>query len=426
MQLDKKQLLALATASLLGSAPAHGENTQGEALNRQDDNAQAATSKWRMETGLLYYDEKERVTAVEPVFAASKTWADGSRLSFKAVLDSLTGASHNGASVADTPQTFSGPSGKSSYTVPAGEVPLDDTFKDTRGAFSVQWSGVPEDGRTWSAGGNVSAEYDFKSLTVNGGFSQEFNKKNTTLNLGVSVERDWINPVGDSPEPLSLYSDQLKAAASEDKIVTDLMVGVTQVINRSTIMQFNLGYSRASGYLTDPYKVVSVLGLAGQPLDYLYENRPDSRSKMTVYWQARHHLEEDIVDVSYRYLSDDWGIRSHTLDFHYRWQAENFYIQPHLRFYRQSAADFYRVNLDVAPLTPGGPLVIDPATLPAEVSADYRLADLDTRTVGVKFGMTLAEETELSFRLEYYQQSGDTKPADLDATIFQVGYSFWF
>jgi len=412
MQLDRKKsigsLLALATCSLLSSHQATAEE-----------------SRWKFDTALLYYDEDERVTAVEPVFAASKTFADDSKISLKLTLDSLTGASHNGATISDQPQTFTGPSGSSSYTIPAGEIPLDDTFKDSRGAVSVQWTGPFKDGRSWSAGANLSAEYDFNSFSLNGGMAQEFNKKNTTLNLGISIEQDQISPVGDTPLEGSLYSDQIKKGSDEDKTIVDLLAGVTQVISRNTLMQFNVGLSHSSGYMTDPYKIVSVLESADLPLDYVYESRPDTRDKVSFFWKTKHHLETDVIDVAYRYMTDDWGIDSHTLDFHYRWQKEGFYIEPHLRFYQQTAADFYRTNLTGSP-APGIPGSINIDALPSEVSADYRLSELDSTTIGIKLAFDMGKDSELSFRLEKYSQSGDTDPADLDALIFQAGYSFYF
>lgn len=415
MQLDKKKnitsLLTAATCTLLGASPAGAEE-----------------SKWQLDTALLYYDEGDRVTAAEPAISAKKTFADDSKISLKLVFDSLTGASHNGAAINDTePQTFTGPSGAGSYIAQPGEVPLDDNFKDQRTAISAQWSQPVNRLLTWTVGGNISSEYDFDSMSINGGISRDFNKRNTTLNVGLSYEKDNISPVGGVPDEYSQYSSQLKLAGDEDKSVVDLLVGVTQVINRNTIMQFNLGYSSSSGYLTDPYKIVTIQDSTGTLLDYVYEQRPDSRKKNTFYWKAKHHLEKDVIDVSYRLMTDDWGIDSHTLDFKYRWQKEKFYVEPHFRYYTQSEADFYRVSMNSTDLGGvGGPVVIDRSAFPSDVSADYRLSALDTNTLGVKVGYMLGDNKELSFRLEYYQQDGDTKPADLDAVIFQAGYSFTF
>jgi len=69
----------------------------------------------------------------------------------KLVLDSLTGASANGAVPATMVQTFTTPSGGggcddddedgggSAYKVAPNETPLDDSFEDTRISYSSNW-----------------------------------------------------------------------------------------------------------------------------------------------------------------------------------------------------------------------------------------------------------------------------------------------
>src|SRR5690606_26355842 len=104
--------------------------------------------------------------------------------------------------------------------------------------------------------------------------------------------------------------------SSDSKQIFDLLFGVTQVIDRNTLMQFNYSLSSSSGYLTDPYKVVSVIDDAaganygGNYADglgnvYLYEERPDARLKHALFWQGKRQLQNgDIVDLSYRFMFD--------------------------------------------------------------------------------------------------------------------------
>lgn len=37
------------------------------------------------------------------------------------------------------------------------------------------------------------------------------------------------------------------------------------------------------GYLTDPYKIITVVDSAGDPVDYLYEKRPTDRSRNNLF-----------------------------------------------------------------------------------------------------------------------------------------------
>jgi len=192
------------------------------------------------------------------------------------------------------------------------------------------------------------------------------------------------------------------------------------------ITQFNYSYSMVDGYLTDPFKILSVVNQSGLTQDYLYEKRPDKRQKQSLYAQAKYHFDSTVLDLSYRYMWDDWKINSHTIDSRLRIPlSSNSYIEPHFRYYQQTAADFYQPFLQQA----------DP--LPKFASADYRIGEMNAYTAGIKYGITLQSGNELSFRLEYYSQrptsAGHQEPgilADMeiyqgvDAIIAQVSYSF--
>ena len=65
---------------------------------------------------------------------------DDRYLTLDLTVDSLTGASPSGAIAAGEVQTFTRPSGHDVYQMPAGEIPLDDSFLDTRYALDVGWT----------------------------------------------------------------------------------------------------------------------------------------------------------------------------------------------------------------------------------------------------------------------------------------------
>jgi hypothetical protein len=119
--------LAAATCSLLGSAaPAV---------------VQAAEDPdWKFNTAILYYGEdNRRVEDFSLNILAQRNFVDDRVLSIGLGVDTLTGATPNGAIRLDVPQTFTRPSGNAVYTIPAGELPLDDTFRDTRAALNIGW-----------------------------------------------------------------------------------------------------------------------------------------------------------------------------------------------------------------------------------------------------------------------------------------------
>ncbi|MBE9516512.1 MAG: DUF3570 domain-containing protein [Proteobacteria bacterium] len=411
MQLKKqhnvRKALALATASLLGT-PA---------------NAASADDTWQLDSTILFYSETDRVQTIKPVVSAKKDLGEEETVSIRFLADSLSGASPNGAIATDTAQTFTTASGESTYTVPAGETPLDPDFKDVRYALNGSWEKPLSRLTKAVLGANVSKETDYQSLGVSASLSRDINQRNTTLTAGLSFNSDTIEPFNGVPVPFSPMNPgtpMQTLGTSEDKTVADFLIGWTQVIDRKTLMQLNLNVGKDSGYMTDPYKILSVVNPGTETLratdPYLYEHRPDSRQRQALYWKLVRNLSGDVVNMSYRYYWDDWGIKSHTIDAHYRFDFnEGQYLQPHVRYYQQSKADFYNYKLE-------------DGTLPEFASADYRLGDLTTTTVGFKYGFTTSKDSEISARLEYMKQSanGDDPFPDVDAVIFQLSYASSF
>jgi hypothetical protein len=439
---DKKSIrksLSTATGILLsGGAPgAHALGTD---------------TPWEVDVAVLHYSESDgRIQAVEPVIKARKELGDDEYLNVKLVIDTLTGASPTGAAPSSSPQTFTRASGSGSYTIEAGKVPLDNTFQDTRVALSADWE-KPLGGMTrGNFGLNVSGEYDFQSMGLSATISRDLNQRNTTLVAGIAAEFDTIEPEGGIPTALAKVlmgpgsgageddeneeeeeenegEDDLEDRnSSETRQQIDLLLGLTQVISERTLMQFNISHSESSGYHNDPFKFVSRVDLEGEPIENIYEKRPDSRSRSSFFWKTLHSLaNEDVIDFSYRYLQDDWGIESHTLDMHYTWMLDSgSFWQPHLRFYEQGAADFYQTLLPAS------------ASVPEFISADYRLGDMQSLTFGIKYSKILPGDNKMEFRLELFSQTNDPSPGskignqserqlilDTEASILQFTYSF--
>ena len=75
--------------------------------------------------------------------------------------------------------------------------------------------------------------------------------------------------------------------------------------------------------------------------------------------------------------------------------------------------------------------------LSSDLSADYRLGEMEATTVGVKIGREYTNQHSWAVRLERYEQTGDSSPSeafgqldqqnlypDVTATIVQLSYSF--
>lgn len=380
-------------------------------------------------TAVLGYSEQDRVQAFEAIIDATHEFGGGKIGNLHVVYDALSGASPNGAVPSQALQSFTRPSGNGVYTAAPGETPLDDTFWDTRMAVSGSLT-FPLDRVTGlTAGLYGSGEHDYSSLGANLALTRDFNRRNTTVSLRAGYFDDAINPEGGRPAPFGVMLDQalsLRLDGDGSKQTLDLGAGLTQVIDRRTLVGLNYTFSQVDGYQTDPYKLVSVVdGISGDPLEQLYESRPDARAKHALLAKLVRQIGDHNLHLSYRFFTDDWGVRSQTVDLRFRWNAgPALYVQPRLRYYHQGEADFYRRYL------------LEGEALPQHASADYRLGALDDYTPGLEVGITRNNGHLITVRAEYFLQTGESHPAgvvgqladqDLFPTVkalmVQVGYA---
>jgi Protein of unknown function (DUF3570) len=423
----RRRLMA-ASCALLGAGAARSQEASVA------PSASGLLEDWSVDSALAYYHEDGRVQAIEPVVNVSKVFADGESLDFNATFDALSGASPNGALPSHSPQAFTGPSGKAShaYTIAPGQLPADPHYHDTRVAAGGNWTLPLTRVDNLSVGGKFSAEDDFISATVNASIARDFNDKNTTLSFGLFNEFDSLHPIGNTPVPGSNVPSLVRTGG-KTKDGVGALLGITQVMTRNWLTEFNLSVDRFTGYLNDPYKITSIIDSAGNTTGYEYESRPDQRTRKSAYWENRVAWTSQLsAALSLRYMSDDWAVRSDTAQLHLRWSWSNRerYIEPSFRWYRQTAADFYT------------PFILDTAKQSTGFeSADSRLSAFHALTYGVKYSQKLPglggrAESEFSVRAEYYQQTFNEQapvPAGLQgldlypglkAILVQVGYRF--
>lgn len=127
-------------------------------------------------------------------------------------------------------------------------------FKDERNAGDIELTYVGTQGSV-SAGLNYSSESDYVARGASAKVSRWSDDKNTTWSLGYAVNNDTVNPVNGIVQ-------------NEAKQVKAWLLSLTQVLTRHDLVQINLGQSRSTGYLSDPYKV--------------YDQRPNQRTVSTL------------------------------------------------------------------------------------------------------------------------------------------------
>ena len=375
----------------------------------------------------LYYGEAGRVTVTEPMARFTRVYPDGHSWFGQLVIDSISGASPSGAVPSGQTQTTTTASGHVTSSS-ANEIPTK-TFADTRMALDGAWH-APFGRYATDFGGHFSRERDYQSIGLNGKFAIDFDQRLTTLTLGAGYNQDEVFPVGGTTGQLTDPS-VIVGNGANSKHVASVLVGVSRILTRKWMMGFNASRTYEQGYLTEPYKVLSVVDpFTGYPLSELTDKRPDTRSRTSVLVNSVNHLTEDVLYSSYRYYWDDWQVRSHTFDFRYRHDLEGreVYVEPHVRYYTQTGASFFRSQL------------VSGDALPDFATSDYRLGPMQSYTVGVTLGFRPpGSEGEWSVRAEYFGQVGNGHPSDavgvqrdfdlypaLNTLSFVVGYSRTF
>lgn len=370
----------------------------------------AQSEPWLVELGVMNFNEEDRNTGLVFVANGSRDTEDGGNLKLGAEIDVITGATPNGATSSNVPQTFTMSSGVGSYTVGANQLPADDTHMDTRLELNLKRETPISEALNVNYNGLISMEFDYLSFAGGSNLEWDLNKKNTTLLVGINLEYNRIHPVGNIPDEFGSMqaagTPQPRGVSAKTKSGQELSVGLNQIIDRTSLAQIRFTSSYFRGYLNDPYKILSVVddqnsASLGQTVDYVFEKRPDTRNMNSIYLAYKKNYPGGILDLGYRFYRDSWEVESHTIDLAYRFYLQDqLSIRPLLRLYQQQQAEFFRHSLTTSEL------------LPEYASADLRLAQFDATTIGLEIGKVSKDDRRQSLSIEYYTQQGDSHPSD--------------
>lgn len=314
-----------------------------------------------------------RMRVESPGFYAVKPLSESLVVEASLVYDGMSGAS---------PLYFNALSGASGEGVhdyrTAGDVKVTKTFE------------------RWALGAGAAYSHERDYLSRGGVVDLRWwtEDRNTTLAFSVAAAADRIDtPAG--------------AATGERKRVLDLLVGVTQSVNPTLIVQSNLTYSRGRGYFTDPYK--------------LLDRRPDKRDILAWLTRAnqRFPAASGTLRLAYRYLDDSFGADSHMVEA--AWVQDlpgDWALTPSLRYYTQRAASFFYGPPVGSGFRPGEPY-----------TADARLAAYGAFTPGLLVAKRLGDGWSVDLKLEFYRQKaawragggGSEGLAPFSARWIQVG-----
>lgn len=323
-----------------------------------------------------YREESGRVAVKSHYGQVDQDLGTDTHLSLMGVIDSIAGATPNGQPPAS----------------PGGQVPLTsihDRRKAWDGTLSHQFSRV-----NISIGYANSRESDYVSNGWSLNTLTDFNQKNTTLLLGAAGTNDDVKV---------LYQPQWVK-----KRGTDLIAGVTQLLDPATSVSFDLGFGKTTGYMADPYRVIQQVTEVAPgiflPLTY-GENRPDWREKWTALVSLNRTFApvHGALEASYRFYHDTFGTNASTVELAWFQKfGAHFILRPYLRYYDQTAADFYRVDVTGANFTPTG----KPMPGGPYFSSDFRLSALRSYDYGLKAIVNFTAAWQFDVAYDRYDMRG--------------------
>lgn len=345
-----------------------------------------------------YRESGDRMTVESHYGLIEQDLGPDFKLKLQGVIDSIAGATPTG----QPPST------------PNGPVPLTHV-SDRRKAWSVDLTGAFSRVAA-TAGFANSREHDYVSNGWSLNTLTDFNQKNTTLLLGLAGTDDKIKVFYQTPWA--------------KKRTNDFVAGVTQLLDPRTTVTLNFGYGHSTGYHADPYRVIQRL-VEVDPGQFLPltsgENRPDQRDKWTVFTSMNHSVEaaHAALEASYRFFHDSFGTEAHTIEVAWFQKfGDKFILRPAVRYYDQTAADFYRLDLNGVTFTPTGrPMPAGPF-----YSADYRLSAFRSVNYGIKAIWTISSALQIDAAFEKYEMHGKdgvtSSSVYPQATIMTAGLRF--
>ncbi|MDH5229861.1 MAG: DUF3570 domain-containing protein [Gammaproteobacteria bacterium] len=441
MQLKNKksvrQSLASATASLLAiSGQANG----------------AAGNEIEFNASTLYYAEDKRVTVNKFQNQLRIPLREEEFLNIDVIYDTMTGATPNGSFISkESAAAFVAGTSQSTYTFASGfSIPISGggggadkiavadwltEFEDKRIALTTDLEKPLTSHLLGNYSASISREEDYTSVGASTQFKWDINQRRTTLSLGANFNNDQIHPSFGVYEPGSaVRCDDSKyfpgtptcgparTIESANKVVSSFLAGITQIWNRSSIVQFNYSYTINDGFLTDPYKMTSISEVV--PDQTLREKRPDHRVAQSLYLKVVNVItpSQKSLNSSARFFWDDWGIRSLTIDSRFiRDLSSKHTYQIHARANYQTAADFFTLNLKHDETTQIGALP------PEFFSSDHRIGEQLTLTSGAKYMYNTKGLGKIGMRVEYmYQNYYENNLPNMGVWIIQALLNFKF
>lgn len=174
-----------------------------------------------------------------------------------------------------------------------------------------------------------STEDDYESISGGLSLEREFDKKQTVVAVGLSYSDD--NIFYEDITRIAKYNTSNPLPENVGKTNISGFFSVSRILSGNSIVLGGFSYSNKEGYLSDPYKK--------------YDKRPEEREAYTLNLSYRYYVKaiQGAWHLDYRYYDDNWGVDSNTFSVALYKTWEKLQFVPSLRYYGQSAANFYDV-----------------------------------------------------------------------------------
>ena len=325
-----------------------------------------------VELRYLFYNESDGRTRVQnPTLLLHQELSEAlGQIDLLLSHDSISGASPTGGYPTLSVTTTTSASGNST-TNAAGKIPMVQ-YMDERNSQGITW-GRRIGSHLPTVDLSHSVEKDYTSKTYGLSDAWTMFEGRGTLHYGLSLSDDTVAPV--------------TATYRHPKKTRGYSLGWTWVLGEDDLLDVGLSRMNLKGDLTEPYLIVPV-GTGTQA-----EQRPDTRQRDAYFIKQAHYFEWDgALKTTYRYYSEDWGLKAHTLDFTYDQHLDDGWVlTPRIRLYSQNAANFYDSKF-AAPQT--------------YMSSDYRLSAFSSVLLGCAVSTEIAEGLTLSLGATYQIQQG--------------------
>ena len=183
-----------------------------------------------------------------------------------------------------------------------------------------------------------SDEDDYESDSASFGVSMDMFGNMTTVTLGFS--RSWDTVENNNDKSFSKSVDRWNYRA-----------GISQVLTKDMIMEFNYEAITDEGFLNNPYRTDRYADPTS-PIGYSYEPEvyPNTRTSNAFAVRALYYLPYSAATTSavtalygeYRFFDDTWHVTAHNIGVGLIHPLDNGWVlEGRYRYYTQDEADFY-------------------------------------------------------------------------------------